>query len=68
VDRYLEDWGQLRWLLIRARASILEEGQEREAALLTLENRYPQYASMGLASLGLPVIALDPTAVSRWSA
>ncbi len=68
VDRYLEDWGQLRWLLIRARASILEEGQEHGAALLALERRYPQYAAMGLASLSLPVIALDPTGVSRWSA
>jgi coenzyme F420-0:L-glutamate ligase / coenzyme F420-1:gamma-L-glutamate ligase len=68
VDRYLEDWGQLRWLLIRARASILEQGQEHGAALLALEHRYPQYTAMGLASLGLPVIALDPTAVSRWSA
>jgi PPOX class probable F420-dependent enzyme len=68
VDRYLEDWGQLRWLLIRARASILEEGLEHEAALLALERRYPQYAAMGLASLGLPVIALDPMAIIRWSA
>jgi PPOX class probable F420-dependent enzyme len=68
VDRYDEDWGRLRWLLIRARAAILTGGAEREAALAALEHRYPQYAAMGLAGLGLPVVALQPTAVRRWSA
>jgi PPOX class probable F420-dependent enzyme len=68
VDRYDEDWAQLRWLLVRARAIVLEVGEERGAALRALEQRYPQYAAMGLAALGLPVIALEPTAVRRWSA
>jgi len=66
ADQYEEDWARLRWLLIRATAFILEAGEERARALLTLEERYPQYARMGLGRLGLPVIALDPTAVSRW--
>ena len=66
LDRYEEDWSRLRWLLIRAQARILEDGEERATALATLEARYPQYAAMGLADLGLPVIALDPVAVSRW--
>ena len=65
VDRYDEDWGRLRWLLIRASATILEHGAERAAALAALEARYPQYAAMGLAALGLPVIALRPVAVRR---
>ena len=68
VDHYAEDWRQLRWLMIRARASILESGPEREAALHALEQRYPQYAAMRLATLSLPVIALDPTTTTRWSA
>ena len=68
VDRYDEDWRRLRWLLVHAHALILEEGEAREVALAVLERRYPQYAAMGLASLGLPVIALEPVAVSRWSA
>jgi coenzyme F420-0:L-glutamate ligase/coenzyme F420-1:gamma-L-glutamate ligase len=68
VDRYAEDWTQLRWLLIRGVATILEAGQERESALTTLSARYPQYAAMGLTGLGLPVIALEPTSVARWRA
>lgn len=68
VDRYDEDWGRLRWLMIRASATILEDGAEREAALAALEGRYAQYAAMGLEGLGLPVIALTPKVASRWSA
>lgn len=74
VDRYDEDWAQLRWLLIHARATILEAvsndgaDAERRRALTALERRYPQYLQTGLATLGLPVIALEPVAVGRWRA
>ena len=68
VDRYDEDWVHLRWLMIRAAATILDQGAEREAALAALEQRYAQYRVMGLAALGLPVIALTPTALRRWAA
>jgi PPOX class probable F420-dependent enzyme len=68
VDHYDEDWTRLRWLMIHARAAILLDGPEREAALHALETRYPQYAAMRLATLGLPVIALDPLTVGRWRA
>jgi PPOX class probable F420-dependent enzyme len=67
LDHYEDDWRRLRWLSIRARATILEAGPERTAALAELERRYPQYAAMRLATLGLPVIALEPLSVSRWS-
>ena len=66
-DCYDEDWSRLRWVLIRARAEILERGEERAAALAALEARYPQYAAMALSRLGLPVIGLAPIGVSRWS-
>lgn len=76
LDEYDEDWEKLRWLSIRATAVILEVGaddstaghDERAVALAALERRYPQYAAMGLSVLGLPVIALSPTSVSRWAA
>jgi PPOX class probable F420-dependent enzyme len=68
LDFYDEDWSQLRWLMIRATATILDGGPEREVALAALEQRYPQYLAMGLASLGLPVVALTPVAVRRWAA
>lgn len=67
ADHYEEDWRRLRWLLIHARAAVLTEGEERAQALAALEQRYPQYAAMRLAGLGLPVIALAPLAVRRWS-
>jgi PPOX class probable F420-dependent enzyme len=75
-DEYDEDWGKLRWLSIRASGIILEADaddgaagdDERAKALAALERRYPQYAAMGLSVLGLPVIALAPTSVSRWAA
>ena len=67
VDRYDDDWSRLRWLLIRAHATIVETGPERGPALAALEARYPRYATMGLAGLGLPLIVLRPTAVSRWA-
>lgn len=67
LDHYEEDWARLRWLLVRAQASLLETGAEREAALRALEARYAQYATMRLSALGLPVILLQPTGVTRWS-
>jgi PPOX class probable F420-dependent enzyme len=67
VDRYDDDWTQLRWLLIRAQAAVLDDHPDRQPALAALEARYPQYAAMGLAGLGLPLIVLQPSAVSRWA-
>jgi PPOX class probable F420-dependent enzyme len=49
-------------------AGATPDAQERAAALANLEARYPQYAAMGLAALGLPVLRLEPGAVRRWSA
>src|SRR5205823_6531441 len=68
ADLYDEDWSRLRWLMVRGRAEIVEHGDERARSLAALERRYPQYAAMGLASLELPVIMLEPTSVSRWAA
>jgi PPOX class probable F420-dependent enzyme len=68
ADRYDEDWRRLRWLQVRAQAFILSQGDERDRAILALEQRYAQYAAMGLAALALPVIALHPTAARRWPA
>jgi PPOX class probable F420-dependent enzyme len=67
LDSYDEDWTRLRWLAIRARATILDDGAERASILTALEQRYGQYAMMGLTRLGLPVIALEPVAITRWA-
>ncbi|MFN2521618.1 MAG: pyridoxamine 5'-phosphate oxidase family protein, partial [Candidatus Limnocylindria bacterium] len=36
VDRWSEDWGQLAYLLVEGPAEMLEDGQERDEALILL--------------------------------
>ena len=66
VDHYEEDWQQLSYVMIRGRASLLEEGDERQHALDLLEAKYPQYRQRQLAqSTGL-VIKIVPESVNQW--
>jgi PPOX class probable F420-dependent enzyme len=65
VDRYDEDWSRLGFVLIHARAAILEPGDAAHApAVALLRARYPQYRGMALEER--PVIALTPDAVTSW--
>ena len=43
VDRYDEDWTKLAWVLLEGIASILETGEERDAAAAKLVSKYAQY-------------------------
>src|SRR5581483_12258899 len=43
VDRYDDDWTALWWIRLRGRARVLDEGAEREHALLLLTAKYAQY-------------------------
>ena len=43
VDEYAEDWSRLWWVRLRGPARVLEDGQERLAALALLREKYPQY-------------------------
>ena len=61
VDQYDEDWSRLWWARADGRARVLSDGQEADAALARLRERYPQYRSVGLAGPAL-VISVD-----RWS-
>jgi len=63
VDRWSERWEELCWVMVEGRAVLLEGGGRYEAALAALEVKYPQYRRMGLSSLGLPTIALEPDRV-----
>ena len=48
VDRWSEDWRQLAYVLIEGPAEILEDGQERDDALILLTAKYPQYDDLPL--------------------
>jgi PPOX class probable F420-dependent enzyme len=65
VDRYDDDWDRLWWVRLRARARVLDEGDEAERALRLLAEKYEQYAER---PPGLPVLALDVVEWRGWSA
>ena len=48
VDRWSEDWRQLAYVLIEGPAEVLEDGQERDEALILLTAKYPQYDHLPL--------------------
>jgi PPOX class probable F420-dependent enzyme len=65
IDHYEEDWSRLGWVLVHARAALLEPGDPAHApAVALLRARYPQYLGMALEER--PQIALAPDAVSSW--
>jgi PPOX class probable F420-dependent enzyme len=43
VDHYDEDWTKLAWVLLEGVATILETGDERDAAAARLAKKYAQY-------------------------
>ncbi len=65
VDHYDEDWARLRYVLVIGRSEILEEGPDRERALVLLREKYPQYRAMRDFGQG-PVICLTPERVVSW--
>ena len=67
VDRYDEDWSQLRWVIVQGRADILGEGPERATAVDLLRAKYPQYRAMGLDRDIAIVIRISPERTTYWS-
>jgi len=67
VDQYEEEWAQLRYLLITARADILTGGSDRDRALALLRDKYPQYRRMPGLDDAL-VIRLVPEHITAWRA
>ena len=60
-----DDWTRLRWVMVRGRAEILENGDEHDAAQALLRAKYPQYRAMDLEPL--PVIAIRIERATSWS-
>ena len=66
VDDYDEDWSRLAWLQLRGEATLVEDPDEREAAIVALRERYPQYQAMDLETR--PLLRITPTRVVGWRA
>ena len=66
VDRWSEDWRQLAYVLVEGPAVVLEDGAERDEALILLTAKYPQYDDLPLVDN--LVIRLTAARVVHWSA
>ena len=64
VDRYVEDWKRLAYVLIFGRAKLLTRGPTHKRAVLLLRRKYLQYRRMAIEDR--PMIHIRPTHVSAW--
>jgi coenzyme F420-0:L-glutamate ligase/coenzyme F420-1:gamma-L-glutamate ligase len=65
IDRYDDDWSELAYVQVAARAALLPPVDPVHArAVDLLRERYPQYRTMALEKS--QIIALTPTAVVSW--
>lgn len=65
IDQYSDDWSQLGYVLIHARAEIIAPTDALHTlALPLLRARYVQYQTMALEAL--PMIVLTPERVNSW--
>src|SRR5438132_452949 len=65
VDRYGEDWANLAWVLLEGVATILERGEERDAAATLLREKYAQYETGSLQDR--PIVRVEIERGSEWS-
>lgn len=65
VDRYDEDWSHLAWVMVEGVATILESGEERDAAAALLVAKYAQYETLPLD--GRPIVRVEIERASEWS-
>lgn len=63
VDGYSEDWNRLWWVRVDGPASIHEDGETRDEAVVALVEKYPQYREMPPSG---PVIAISQDDVTWW--
>jgi PPOX class probable F420-dependent enzyme len=66
VDRWSENWKNLSYVLVEGPAEVLEDGRERDEALILLTAKYPQYDDLPLA--GNLVIKLTAERTVEWHA
>ena len=68
VDEWDEDWRRLRWVMVEGTAVEVTDAAERTRALAALVAKYPQYATMQLATVAHAVVAITPARVLTWRA
>ena len=66
VDRWSEDWKNLSYVLVEGPARLLDDGPERDEALILLTAKYPQYDDLPLS--GNVVIKLVAERTVEWHA
>jgi coenzyme F420-0:L-glutamate ligase/coenzyme F420-1:gamma-L-glutamate ligase len=65
VDRYDEDWSHLAWVMVEGVATILESGDDRDAAVALLKEKYAQYETLSLE--GRPIVRVEIERAGEWS-
>ena len=66
IDRYDENWSQLRYVIIEGQAQLLTDGPDFSRGADLLLGKYPQYRAMGLdRGTGL-MIKVRPARVTAW--
>ncbi len=66
VDQYVENWGKLKYVMVKGKAKLLRSGPEHEKAISLLNHKYAQYRKMRLKELKPPVIKISPTKLIPW--
>lgn len=66
IDKYVENWNNLYYVIVIGRADVLNGGEEYERSLKILSEKYDQYRKMGLENLGAPVIKITPEKIISW--
>ena len=66
VDVYDEDWSRLEYLLVRGRASVVDDAAEFARALSILRSRYPQYVAMRLELGRNDLVRIEPSSIHHW--
>jgi PPOX class probable F420-dependent enzyme len=66
VDRWDENWTELRWVIVEGRADVVSDTAEIARAVALLEAKYDQYRAMALAGNTGPVVRIVPDRLLFW--
>ena len=66
IDKYVENWNKLYYVIIIGGADVIYSGEEYKRSLKILTEKYDQYRKMGLEHLGAPVIKITPEKIISW--
>jgi PPOX class probable F420-dependent enzyme len=67
MDEYQDDWTRLWYILVRGRAEVISDSEERARAIGELRAKYVQY-SLGMLGDDAPVIRITPERITTWGA